>query len=56
MNEVINEKHELMHEELLKHTHVVNQTAGYLRSDPYVNFESLNYDASPHPQLQYNCF
>jgi hypothetical protein len=54
MNEVINEKHELMHE-MLKHTHV-NQTAGNLRSDPYVNCEPLNYDASLHPQLQYNCF
>jgi len=56
MNEVIDEKHELMHEELHKHKHVVNQTAGYVRSDLYVNFEPLNYDASPHPQLQYNCF
>ena len=55
MNEVINEKQELMHEELLKHKHV-NQTAGNLKSDPYANFEPLNYDASPHPQLQYNCF
>jgi hypothetical protein len=55
MNEVINEKNELMHEGLLKHKHV-NQTAGNPRSDPYVNFEPLNYDASLHSQLRYNCF